>query len=154
MPIVTGTNRRTVLGLAAAVGAGGLVAACGGGGAATPAGSSDGSANDTTPGGSSQPSGESGSVLAKTADVPVGGGVILADAKVVVTQPTAGEFRAFSSTCTHQSCQVNSVAGDRIGCMCHGSSFSIVDGTPAGGPARSPLPEVGVVVEGDSVVRA
>ena len=141
-----------MLGLAAAVGAGGLVAACGGGGEDAPA--AGGSPTGSTPGGSSPPTGgEGGDVLTKTADVPVGGGVILADAKVVVTQPTAGEFKAFSSTCTHMACQVNSVAGDRIGCMCHGSSFSIVDGSPEGGPARSPLPEVGVAVEGDSIIR-
>ena len=151
---VTPTSRRTVLGLAAAVGAGGLVAACGGG-SETP--TADDSSAGTTASGSGEQSGTGdagGDMLAKTADVPVGSGVILADAKVVVTQPTAGEFKAFSSTCTHQSCQVSGLSGDRITCPCHGSSFSIADGTPEGGPARSPLPEVGITVEGDSVVRA
>jgi len=141
-----------VLGLAAAVGGGGLVTGCGSGG--TPA------ADGTTRSGSGPQSGSGGSrgsageVLAETTDVPVGGGVILADAKVVITQPTAGELKAFSSTCTHSGCQVSGFAGDRITCPCHGSSFSIVDGTPEGGPARSPLPEVAITVEGDSVVRA
>jgi Rieske Fe-S protein len=80
--------------------------------------------------------------------------VILADAKVVVTQPKAGEFKAFSSTCTHQSCQLSGFSDDRITCMCHGSSFSISDGSPRGGPATSPLTEVAVEVEGSNVVRA
>jgi Rieske Fe-S protein len=80
--------------------------------------------------------------------------VIIASEKVVVTQPTAGEFKAFSSICTHQSCPVSGVDGGRITCQCHASSFSIADGSPQGGPARSPLPEVAVKVEGDEVVRA
>jgi Rieske Fe-S protein len=80
--------------------------------------------------------------------------VILADEKVVVTQPTAGEFKAFSSTCTHMSCQVTSISGDRIACPCHGSSYSIVDGSVQGGPAPRPLPKVAIKVEGDEVLRA
>lgn len=94
----------------------------------------------------------SGTVLTATADVPVGGGVIT-DA-VVVTQPTAGEFKGFSSTCTHQACQVGSVADRRIVCGCHGSAFSIEDGSVESGPARSPLPEIEITVEGDQVRRA
>jgi nitrite reductase/ring-hydroxylating ferredoxin subunit len=121
--------------------AAGVVAACGGGEeSAGPAGSR------------SPPAG--GGALTSTADVPVGGGVILADAKVVVTQPTAGAFKAFSSTCTHGACQVTRITRDRIICYCHASTFSIADGSPTGGPARSPLPEVPVKVEGDEVVRA
>jgi Rieske Fe-S protein len=137
-----GPTRRAVLGVAVSVGAAGLVAACGGGDSADPAGSS------------SPPAGGGGGALTSTADVPVGSGVILADAKVVVTQPTAGTFKAFSSTCTHGACQVTGIAGDRIICFCHASTFSIADGSRKGGPARSPLPEVPVKVEGDEVVRA
>jgi Rieske Fe-S protein len=80
--------------------------------------------------------------------------VILADAKVVVTQPTAGEFKAFSSTCTHMGCQVSGFADDRITCPCHSSSFSISDGSPRGGPARAPLKEIAVEVDGSNVVRS
>jgi Rieske Fe-S protein len=80
--------------------------------------------------------------------------VILADEKVVVTQPEAGTFKAFSSTCTHMSCQVTRISGDRIACPCHSSSFSIVDGSVQGGPAQRPLPKVAIKVQGDDVVRA
>jgi Rieske Fe-S protein len=132
-------TRRAVLGVAVAVGAGGVLAACGG--------------EDTSgaEGSSSPPAG--GQAITSTADVPVGGGVILTDEKVVVTQPTAGTFKAFSSTCTHQSCQVTGISGGRITCPCHLSSFSIADGSPKG-LAPSPLPEVAVKVEGDEVFRA
>ena len=73
---------------------------------------------------------------------------------MVVTQPTAGQFKAFSSTCTHNHCQLSGFVGDRITCPCHGSTFSITDGSPNGGPAPSPLAEVAVKVVGDDVVRA
>jgi Rieske Fe-S protein len=151
LPRPLGTSRRSILGAAAAVGAVGVVAACGGGGSSTPAASTTGSDSAA---GSSSPSAGDAAALTPTADVPVGSGVILADAKVVVTQPTAGTFKAFSSTCTHMSCQVTSISGDTIHCPCHGSSYSIVDGSVQGGPAPRPLPKVAIKVEGDEVVRA
>jgi Rieske Fe-S protein len=92
--------------------------------------------------------------LVTTAQVPVGGGVILADQELVVTQPTAGEFKAFSSVCTHQGCNVNEVTDGQIVCPCHGSYFAIADGSVTDGPARSPLPEKAVTVSGDAVTLA
>jgi Rieske Fe-S protein len=81
-----------------------------------------------------------------TAAVPEGGGTILAAHGVVVTQPSAGVFVAFSTTCTHLGCTVRAVAGGTINCFCHGSRFRITDGSVAGGPAPRPLPQVPVVV--------
>lgn len=92
--------------------------------------------------------------LASTADVPVGAGVIVAGQGVVITQPSEGEFRAFSSTCTHQGCTVGDVADRLIRCPCHGSRFSIDDGSVENGPATSPLPEVSITVDGDQILRA
>jgi Rieske Fe-S protein len=69
----------------------------------------------------------------------VGGGTILKADKVVVTQPSKGEFKAFSAVCTHQGCLVAKVEGGQIVCPCHGSHFSITDGSPKSGPAQSPL---------------
>lgn len=84
--------------------------------------------------------------LGPTSEVPVGGGKIFAEDDVVVTQPTAGQFKAFSATCTHLGCLVASVSGGVIHCPCHLSEFSIVDGSVKGGPAPKPLPEVTVTV--------
>ena len=93
-------------------------------------------------------------VLASTADIPVGGGKILADKKIVITQPKAGTFDAFTAVCTHQGCIVGSVAGGTINCPCHGSKFSIADGSVVNGPAASPLAHVSIKVQGTSIVQA
>ena len=88
-------------------------------------------------------------VIAKTADVPVGSGVIVD--KVVVTQPTAGVFKGFSATCTHKGCTVDKIADGTIDCPCHGSKFNL-DGSVAKGPAQKPLEVQAIAVEGDSIV--
>lgn len=87
----------------------------------------------------------------KAADIPVGGGRIFESIETVVTQPTEGEYKAFSSVCTHQGCQVTGVEGGVISCPCHGSSFDIATGAVTNGPATQPLPEKSVTVDGDGL---
>ena len=89
-----------------------------------------------------------------TADVPVGGGVVLTEAKVVVTQPKAGEFKAFTAVCTHRQCTVSKVADGTIDCPCHGSQFSAADGSVVKGPAEQPLAPKAVTVAGDTLTVA
>jgi Rieske Fe-S protein len=91
--------------------------------------------------------------LATTAEIPVDGGKILADQKIVITQPTAGSFKAFTAVCTHQGCTVGSISGGAIHCPCHGSAFSIKDGSVVNGPAASPLAPVAIKVDGTSIVQ-
>ena len=102
------------------------------------------------PAGSAPPAGSAGGVSAKVADIPVGGGKIFADAQTVVTQPAAGEFKAFSSICTHKQCPVTEVT-TTINCKCHGSKYNLTDGAPANGPATEPLAAKEVKVDGDAV---
>jgi nitrite reductase/ring-hydroxylating ferredoxin subunit len=124
---------------AGAVGAAALLSACGGDD------SGDGSGTPTSgPPAAGQP-------LAKTSDIPVGGGKIFADQKVVVTQPNQGEFKAFSAICTHQACTVAKVEGGTIHCLCHGSKFSITDGSAMNPPATKPLPPEEIKVTGDQI---
>ena len=101
-----------------------LLAACGGG-------SSGGS--------KSSGSGDSGGATVAKSDVPVGGGTILKAEKVVVTQPTKGDFKAFTAVCTHQGCTVGSIVNGQIICPCHQSHYSIKNGDVLSGPAPSPL---------------
>ncbi|MFE1586644.1 Rieske (2Fe-2S) protein [Streptomyces sp. NPDC058737] len=151
-----GPARRTVVAAAGAAGLTAVLAAC--------SGSDDDASSDTgtAPSGSaSQEAGSGGSdggenagagpALAATADIPEGGGKVFPDQKVVVTQPAAGEFKAFSATCTHQGCAVKSVSDGVINCPCHNSNFSITDGSVQGGPAPKPLPAVQITVSGDSI---
>jgi len=137
----TPLDRRTMLRGAAVGGVAlPLLAACGGGD------TSSGEAG----GGSSGGAGGGGGKLAKS-DVPVGGGKVLASQKVVVTQPKKDDFKAFTAVCTHQGCLVSKVEGGQIVCPCHGSHFSIKDGSPTSGPAQSALASKKVTVEGDQI---
>ncbi|HEY0813370.1 MAG TPA: Rieske (2Fe-2S) protein [Pseudonocardia sp.] len=92
--------------------------------------------------------------LASTHDIPVGGGVIIANAALVITQPKAGTFKAFSSICTHQGCAVNAVEGGTINCPCHGSQFAVADGSVVNGPAKKPLPAKKIKISGTSITTA
>jgi Rieske Fe-S protein len=93
-------------------------------------------------------------ILARTTDIPVGGGRVLTDKKIVITQPQAGSFRAFTAICTHLGCIVNAVSGGTINCPCHGSKYSIVNGSVVNGPAPLPLAAVSITVQGTSIVQA
>jgi nitrite reductase/ring-hydroxylating ferredoxin subunit len=146
----TPLDRRTVLRGAAVGGVAlPLLAGCGGGPSSSGdsgGGSGDGSGSS---GGSGQGSGGGGKLA--TSDVPVGGGKILTGQQVVVTQPKKGDFKAFTAVCTHQGCLVTQVTGGSIVCPCHGSKFSIEDGSPQTGPAQSALASKKVTVEGDQI---
>ncbi len=98
--------------------------------------------------------GAASGALVSTADVPVGGGVILTDAALVITQPKAGTFKAFSAICTHQGCTVGSVENGTINCPCHGSQFAVADGSVVNGPAKKPLAAKKIKVSGTSITAA
>ena len=93
-----------------------------------------------------------GTVLGATSDIPVGGGVIYTAAKVVVTQPASGQYKAFSAVCTHVGCLVNKVTSGTIDCPCHGSEFKITNGAVVAGPAPSPLPARQIKIVDDQVI--
>ncbi|MFJ7071136.1 Rieske (2Fe-2S) protein [Streptomyces sp. NPDC098781] len=155
---VSKPSRRAVV---AAVGAAGLavaLTACGSddeaSGPSTEQGAADGGATTETGGGSSAEAGAGGAALAKTADIPEGGGKVFGDEKVVVSQPAAGDFKAFSTICTHQNCPMTDLKEDTISCACHGSQFSVLDGSVKKGPATQPLAAQQISVSGDSITLA
>jgi Rieske Fe-S protein len=159
-PALARPNRRTLLrsaGLTAVVGgaAFGLVGCAAEETPAAPAGS-EAAPSSSAPAPSTPVSSKaaaSGTTVA-TADVPVGSGIILDNAAYVVTQPTEGEFKAFSKKCTHMGCAVARVESKEIACPCHGSRFSISDGSVTNGPADEPLKEFEVSVSGDQLTIA
>jgi len=139
------TTRRVVLTGAAGVGAAAVLAACGDKTPEQPAAGQN--TGDST--GAANPTGDGS--LAKKSDIPVGGGKVFDKEKVVVTQPTAGDFKAFTAICTHQGCTVGTVSGGRIKCPCHGSEYSIADGSVKAGPAPKALASKEITVSGDSL---
>jgi len=144
--VINPLDRRTALaGAGVAAAALTLAAAC----------SSDNSSSSSSGTASAAAAGTTGAQatapLTSTSDVPVGGGVIVGD--TVVTQPTAGNFSGFSTTCTHAGCKVNKVENALIECPCHGSTFHL-DGTVAHGPATRPLDSHPVKVQDGNIVRA
>ncbi|MFF8469587.1 Rieske (2Fe-2S) protein [Streptomyces griseus] len=135
-------RRRTVL-AAGAAGAAALATGCGSSGGD---GGGDTSATPTATGDAT-----GGAELARTGDIPVGGGTVFKERKVVVTQPEEGEFKAFSAVCTHASCLVSTVSDGTINCPCHGSRFSIADASVEAGPATRPLPAERISVSGGTI---
>jgi Rieske Fe-S protein len=96
--------------------------------------------------------GNEANALAATSEIPVGSGKIFTSEKVVVTQPVSGDFKAFSAVCTHMGCIVSQISDGTIDCPCHGSQFSIKDGSVVGGPAPSPLAAEAIKVSGSSII--
>lgn len=144
-----GARRRTLFTGAGAIGVAGFLAACGGNDEVPQGGTGSTSTGNAAPPTTGGPAG--GAVLAKKSDIPVGGGKIFGEQLVVVTQPTAGTFAAFSAMCTHQQCVLAKVEGGTINCGCHGSKFSISDGAVKNGPAQEALEKKELKIEGDNI---
>ncbi len=159
-----GRSRRDLLAMTGVgvVGAG-LLAACGGssGNATQPATTTSTSPPTTAPTSAAPTSAAPTSAApaaagftVRTADIPVGSGRIYDAQKLVVTQPTAGQFRAFSAVCPHQGCNVASFQGKQIVCPCHASLFDLGTGARVSGPAPTGLSTEKLTVSGGTITVA
>jgi len=146
---VPAPSRRTVVASLGAAGLAVALTACGSDDDAS--GSSTEQGADANTGAGSGASSGTGAALAKTSDIPEGGGKVFSDEKVVVSQPTAGDYKAFSTICTHRDCPMTDLKDDVLSCSCHGSQFSVTDGSVKKGPATEPLAAKQISVDGDSI---
>ena len=140
-----GSSRRSVLRAAGVGSAVGLTAtACGG------AWNLDAPIADQTS--SEGAAAGSGTPVVGTSDIPEDSGKIVPDGGgTVITQPSAGTYKAFTAICTHQGCTVGSVSNNQIMCPCHGSIFSADDGSVIQGPANAPLASKPITVSGGEI---
>lgn len=153
----SGPDRRSIMKAAALVvvpvAGVGAVAACSSSNSSSDTSSSSSSNGSSGSAGSSGGSGGSGngSVSVPSSSVPVGGGYVDKNNLVVVTQPQAGVYKAFTAVCPHQGCTVANVSNNQIQCPCHGSLFSAKDGTVINGPATTALSPMTATVNGANV---
>lgn len=149
MDIHTLVHRRRVLAAGGAVAAAGILAACSSGGdGITGEPVESPTANDANSAAGAAPAG----ALVAVSDLPLGGGVVIADPPIVVVQPAEGAILGYTAVCPHQGCLVAEVTDNEIRCPCHGSVFSAQDGSVIGGPAQQGLTSADVRVDGDYVV--
>jgi Rieske Fe-S protein len=60
---------------------------------------------------------------------------------------------AYSLSCTHQGCKIGAQDKDHVmGCPCHGSAFSVSDGSVTKGPAKKPLLGIKLEVKDGAVM--
>ncbi|MCE3555080.1 Rieske (2Fe-2S) protein [Pseudonocardia sp. RS11V-5] len=143
------TRRAAVAGAgAAAVGIGLLAAGCSGGGSGSTSTSASG-----TGGGAAPAAAPAAITLGPASSVPVGGAEVFPDQKVIVTQPTAGNYVGLSAVCTHQGCTVTGVQGATLVCPCHGSTYDL-QGKVLKGPAPRALSSATVTVSGGQITLA
>ncbi|MEU5866677.1 Rieske (2Fe-2S) protein [Nonomuraea sp. NPDC047529] len=148
---MTETTRRTVMLGAGGAGLAAVLTACASYGSPTAAANEASATEEPSSAEPKKKAKKKPKALADTGDIQVGGGTVFKDQKVVVTQPTEGEFKAFTAVCTHAGCTVASVSNGTINCPCHGSKFKIEDGSVADGPAGAPLAEKKISVDGDKI---
>jgi nitrite reductase/ring-hydroxylating ferredoxin subunit len=93
-------------------------------------------------------------LLGLASEVPLGGGTkfkVDSTLTVLVTQTKAGNYKAFSATCTHAGCIVSGVENNEIACGCHGAKFDPESGMAIAGPARSALGKISLEIRGDEI---
>ncbi|HEX8628144.1 MAG TPA: Rieske (2Fe-2S) protein [Catenuloplanes sp.] len=144
-------SRRAILIAAGGIGMTGVLAACGNDAPAT-TGPVAGPQSQGAPTPGSTAGAAPAGPLATTTDIPVGGGKVVNG--ILVVQPSAGTFKAYSAACPHQGVQLIAPKDGVSRCPAHNSTFAIADGAVLDGPATRGLVEVTVSVEGTNIVQA
>ena len=74
--------------------------------------------------------------------------------RAILVANVGGTFFAIGNVCTHMGCSLSdgTLSGDRVECPCHGSTFSLKDGSLVEGPAAEAEPAFAVRTEGDNIM--
>lgn len=91
--------------------------------------------------------------VGKVADIEKDSGTIVrfGTKPVILIRTEAGDFRAFSATCTHLDCTVQYKKElGVVWCACHNGKYDLSGRNIAGPPPR-PLDEYRVIIQGDEV---
>ncbi|WP_432991061.1 Rieske (2Fe-2S) protein [Dactylosporangium sp. CA-233914] len=140
-------HRRALLAGLGGIGAAALLAACGDDSTTTPA-----AADSPGAGASGAASGGAAKTpVADTAQVPVGGGIVVNG--LLVTQPTSGTFMLFDAACPHKGILVSPPQDGVVTCPAHASKFKLADGSKIDGPTPTGLKLLKSAVDGTEVVR-
>jgi cytochrome b6-f complex iron-sulfur subunit len=92
--------------------------------------------------------------VGKAIEFPVGQGKVVSvnDKPVIVVHTEQAGAKAYSAICTHLACIVEwDESRNIILCPCHDGRFSPVNGGIISGPQPTPLPELPLSVEGDTI---
>ncbi|MGY0487217.1 Rieske 2Fe-2S domain-containing protein [Streptomyces sp. WG-D5] len=90
--------------------------------------------------------------LGRAGDIPEGGAKLYKDERVVVSRTDSGDYKAFSTVCTHAGCPIGMLKGTELTCNCHGSKFDATTGKVLQAPATEPLEELSVKADGGKLV--
>ncbi|MGW1377365.1 Rieske (2Fe-2S) protein [Streptomyces sp. NPDC002446] len=101
---------------------------------------------------STRPASDAPVELGPASEIPVGGAKLYEKQRLLVAQPTKGEFTCFSTVCTHMGAVLNKIEKGQGVCPLHGSRFMAATGQVAQGPATRPLEEVPVKVKGGKLI--
>lgn len=135
-PCTAGPSRRTVL-RSGGIAAGTLaLVGCGDGDAASPVQTE-----------------ADGAFRVPTSDTVAGSSTYYPEARIIVSQPTDGDFRAFDARCPHQGCMTSDTGQDgELLCPCHGSRFDPASGEVLAGPATTGLTALTVETDGEDLL--
>jgi nitrite reductase/ring-hydroxylating ferredoxin subunit len=94
-------------------------------------------------------------VIASTKALPPGKilGVVKNNTEMLVAN-VEGKYYAIGNVCTHNGCKLSDgvLKGDKLMCICHGSTFDVRTGAVVMGPAKKPEPSYQLKIDGDQIL--
>jgi len=93
--------------------------------------------------------------IAYTKDLPSGKMMgIENNGKAMLVANLNGEYYAIGNICTHAGCRLSdgTLNGEKVRCLCHGSTFDIRTGKVLKGPAKDPEPSFNLRMDGDQIL--